>query len=395
MKKAIQSTVTLVAVGDLHACRNSPETYFQQSRDIIKDADVAFGQFEGAISNAVSDVYSPQPRICCWQTKMATVLSDCGFDILSLASNHAMDGASQGLLDTLQLFERNRIKTVGAGATLEKARSAVILESKGSQIAFLSACSVMPVGYEAEDNRPGVAPLHAHTYYEQVDYQPGTPPLVKTICDEDDLQALVSSVQAVRPEAHVVVVSLHFGVHHVPEYIAGYQQEIAHAVIDAGADLVLGHHPHILKGIEVYGGKVIFYSLGNFAMDTAGCQKPPTHWFYRAKSRGTVLNDYPWYFRNSTESTTLVGEKELREDKVTLMNPDARKTIVAKVVIRANEIERVSFLPAIITNHIPTILVRQDPQAQEVLGYMERISRSQGLKATFTWDGDEVCVTTA
>ena len=181
------------------------------------------------------------------------------------------------------------------------------------------------------------------------------------------------------------MVSFHFGVHHVPEYITSYEEEAAHAVIDEGADLVLGHHAHILKGIEVYRGRVIFYGLGNFAMDPSRCRTRPMHWFYDAHhARGIVLRGFPWYFRN-----VLDPEIEGR-----LTNLDRCKTIIAKAVIRSRRIERVSFLPAIITlGHKSIILNHQDTQAQEVFEYVQRISRSQGLEADFIWDGDEVTVT--
>ena len=72
-----------------------------------------------------------------------------------------------------------------------------------------------------------------------------------------------------KEQADVVVMSIHWGIHHIPKVIAMYQPKVAHAAIDAGADLILGHHPHVLKGIEVYKGKVCFYSLGNFVLSSA------------------------------------------------------------------------------------------------------------------------------
>ena len=75
------------------------------------------------------------------------------------------------------------------------------------------------------------------------------------------------SVRAARDSADLVVVSLHWGVHMVPVTLAAYQQQAAHALIDAGADAILGHHPHLLKGVEIYRGRPVFYSLGNFAIE--------------------------------------------------------------------------------------------------------------------------------
>src|SRR5262249_19456269 len=97
--------------------------------------------------------------------------------------------------------------------------------------------------------------------------QPGTPARIHTYADRADLAALCADINAAKQRADRVVISMHWGIHFVPAVIADYQREVAHAAIDAGADLILGHHAHILKGAEVYRGKTIWYSIGNFAVD--------------------------------------------------------------------------------------------------------------------------------
>ena len=108
--------------------------------------------------------------------------------------------------------------------------------------------------------------MRASTFYEQVDWQPGTPPRIVTLANKDDLAAMVEDIKKVRPLVDVLIMSIHWGVHHVPAVIAMYQKEVGHAAIDAGVDIILGHHAHILKAVEVYKGKVIFYSIGNFVV---------------------------------------------------------------------------------------------------------------------------------
>ncbi len=106
------------------------------------------------------------------------------------------------------------------------------------------------------------------TLYEQVETdQPGTPARVHTFPHRGDLEALRHDVRAAKVQADFVALSIHWGIHFVPSEIADYQRDVAHAAIDDGADAILGHHPHILKGIEVYKGRPIFYSLGNFAIE--------------------------------------------------------------------------------------------------------------------------------
>jgi poly-gamma-glutamate synthesis protein (capsule biosynthesis protein) len=127
-----------------------------------------------------------------------------------------------------------------------------------------------------------MAPMRARTYYEAYDYQPATPPHVYSVAEEADVEAMVADIKAAKKLADFVVVSMHWGVHHVPRLVAHYQTQAGHAAIDAGCDIILGHHPHILKGVEVYKGKPILYSMGNFAWD--GKHSQPTHSYGAKKS---------------------------------------------------------------------------------------------------------------
>jgi poly-gamma-glutamate capsule biosynthesis protein CapA/YwtB (metallophosphatase superfamily) len=165
------------------------------------------------------------------------------------------------------------------GDDIEEARKPAIFERDGTRIAFLGYCSVSPKSYYAVPGRAGVAPMRAITHYEPLeDDQPGTPCKIMTWPLKRDLDALVADVERVRPHVDIVVVSLHWGIHHLRGQIADYQPAVPRAAIDAGADIILGHHPHIVKGIEVYRGKGIFYSIGDFARDFNQDRKPDVEW---------------------------------------------------------------------------------------------------------------------
>ena len=106
------------------------------------------------------------------------------------------------------------------------------------------------------------------TVYEPAEPdQPGTPAGIRTFAHRADLDALLDSIRSARRRADVVLLSLHWGLHMVRATLADYQIEVAHAAIDAGADAILGHHPHLLKGVGFHRGRPIFYSLGNFAIE--------------------------------------------------------------------------------------------------------------------------------
>ncbi|PJO90701.1 CapA family protein, partial [Salmonella enterica] len=99
---------------------------------------------------------------------MASVFTDCGFDVVSVASNHAMDWGADALIDTIELLEGKGMKTIGAGRNLTEARRAAVIEKNGVRVAFLAYCSILNEGYAAGPNKAGVAPLRAHTYYESM-----------------------------------------------------------------------------------------------------------------------------------------------------------------------------------------------------------------------------------
>jgi poly-gamma-glutamate synthesis protein (capsule biosynthesis protein) len=241
------------------------------------------------------------------------------------------------------------IQVAGAGKDAAEARSPVIIEKNGVKIAILSYCSILRDGQAAGPGKTGIAPMRGHTYYEAEDFQPGTPPKIITVPYEEDLAALQEDIHKTKAQADVVILALHWGVRYIPKVIATYQRPVAHAAIDAGADLILGHHSHLLKAVEVYKGKVCFYSIGNFL--TTGSQGPrlPVQW-----------NLYWWKWE---------------PDSLYRFPLDCKKTLIAKVVISKNGVESVSFLPTFInTQAQPEALRQEDDRFQEILSYMEWIS---------------------
>jgi poly-gamma-glutamate synthesis protein (capsule biosynthesis protein) len=254
------------------------------------------------------------------------------------------------------------IQTAGAGRNLEEARQPAIVERNGVRVAFLARCSVLRDGYAAEPAKPGVAPLRAHTYYEPQEYQPGTPPRVVTVPYEEDLESLREDIQRARGQAQVVVLSLHWGIHFIPRVIADYQPLIAHAAFQAGADLILGHHAHVPKGIEVYQGKVCFYSLSNFIMTSVGTSK-------------NVLERYG-------------VEPDLEYPRLPY-GSDGKRSLVARAVLSPEGIRRVSFLPVLIDKQLrPEVLRQGDGRFDDAVRYMEWAS--EGLAHRFDVQGDEV-----
>ncbi len=371
------SEVWIYAVGDVGPSRADPDTLFDLVRSRIQEADVAFMQLELPISTRGFRL--PQVR----HTDRAPASSAdafrrAGFHVASLAGNHCMDWGPEAMFDTMSALKRSGLQVVGVGENIFQARKPVFVESKGQRIAFLAYSSILPMGYWATETRAGCAPMRAWTHYEQIEHdQPGTPCRVHTFPNRDDLQALVDDVHAVKLQADYVAVSIHWGIHFVPGVIADYQRDVGRAAIDAGADVILGHHAHILKGIDVYRGKPIIYSLCNFAMDLPMDEK-------HAKSKG---------FR---EIQKLHPDWRPDYDITYNFPPDSRYTVVVKCVLSGDRPASVSLLPAFIgPMSQPEILCAADPRFAEVQAYLEKYTASQGLNARYVRSADELLLEAA
>lgn len=353
---------TLLGVGDIIIDRDKPETIFQHVADVLRSADITLANCDQVFSDKG---FLVQGHGTISEPGNIPALLYAGLDAVSLGNNHVLDWGAEAFLDAMIRLKAAGLPYFGAGKNLDEAHRPVVLERNGTKIGLLGYSCVHPRGSEAEEDKPGIAPVRVWTIYEQVDHQPGTPPRIVTIPYKEDLAAMVRDIQELKTRVDVAVTYFHWGLHLVPRLIPMYCFDIGHTAVDAGADLILGTHTHILKGIEVYKGKVIFYSMSNFAAEIG----PAT---IRVSGGSPIpLNVLKWF-----------------------KSDQARKTLIAKAVIQDGKIKRVSFIPCYINEQLePEILSRNNTRGQEVYDYMEDISRSEGLNVHFSWDGDEVLIT--
>lgn len=363
-----EKRLTLLACGDVGPIHAPVGQYGQFVKETIGKADVRFAQVERVYSERGSLQLHSGGGHSRLKPHMADVFKKCGFNVLSLASNHAMDWGADALLDSIDLFKGQGIQVIGAGPNLQEARKPAIVESNGVRVALLAYCSVLNEGYAAEPDKPGVAPLRAHTYFRPTDYQPGVPPQVITVPYPEDLQAMVDDIVMARQISDSVVLSMHWGIHFVPKVIADYQITVAKAAFSAGADMIVGHHAHIPKAIACEGQKVCFYSLSNFIMGSRSRSEKSAREF--EKKYGVKLDpDYP---------NLAYGA-------------DAKRSLIAKADISRRGVDGVSFLPVIIDKELrPEILRSSDPRFGDMLAYMEDVS--EGFPHKFVVDGDEIRV---
>jgi hypothetical protein len=366
--------ITFAAVGDVGPESPDVDAIFANVSAELRAADLTFCQLELPISERghrlpqVSHTARSHPTA-------PEAMKRHGIDVASWASNHCMDLGEDAFFDTIDALNRSGIVPLGVGQNLEKAREIRVIERDGVKVAILAYCSILPADYWATPRRAGAAPMRALVSCEPIEPdQPGTPVRIHTFPHPDDLAGVLEDVTRARELADAVIVSMHWGIHFVPAVIADYQRTIAHAVIDAGADLIIGHHAHILKGVEVYRGKAIFYSLGNFAMEL-----PITEELASNKHFQYLQSLHPGWEPDFGSKFNFPF--------------DSRKSMVVTCTIDSGGVFDVGFKPVYIDRQaVPEMLAPQDPRFAEVVAYLESISSDQGLETAFRQEGDTIFI---
>lgn len=244
----IAEDIRIVLVGDIMLSRavaarmkraGDWDLPFHNTADYLRSADLSFGNLESPFSGSEKStargslVFNAPPQ-------SVQGLEDFGFRVVSLANNHALDQGTRGLIYTRKHLREHHIQTVGAGETLDQAWQPAILEIKNTRIGFIAA-SYASVNDAGKTTNPYVART-------------------------DDLKRLKAAISTLRSQQAFIIVSMHAGAEYSSKPHPS-QVAFAHAAIDAGAQVVVGHHPHWTQPVERYNGGLIFYSLGNFIFD--------------------------------------------------------------------------------------------------------------------------------
>ena len=265
---------TLMLTGDVNLMNViDPQVPFALVRDTLRRADVLFGNLECCFHEPAADhsvdregFYAPRAS--------AQALVIGGYHAVGNANN--VNYGEAAIRSSLEQLAAVGIPCTGAGVNRQAARAPAIVTRDGVRFGFVQRTSVYwATGHEAADDSPGVAVLTGRTAYEPMlqarragvppPNRPGLPPAIVTWADPRSLAEFTADLRALRAEADIVVASHHWG---LSEDVLDYQVEIAHAAIDAGADVVMGHGPHYTCAVEMYRGKPIFYGLGSFSFHT-------------------------------------------------------------------------------------------------------------------------------
>ncbi len=217
--------------------------------DTLKNADITFGALEGVISERGE---KDQNKSVTYRSKPSTArgLSNAGFDIISLATPHIMDYGKEGFLDTLEFLSWYGIKYVGAGRNIKEAKQPIIIDAKGTKVAFLAYYR----GFQFDQ-----------TFFAKEDQIGPAFPVF------EDLEKDIANT---KEQSDIVIVFMHWGARTNGNEVTGRQRLYAQKLIDSGADIVVGQKINILQGVEIYNGKPIFYSLGDFIYGTYAKKEP-------------------------------------------------------------------------------------------------------------------------
>lgn len=214
----------------------------------LRMADIAFGNLECAVSKRGS-AFPKQFNFRGTPAALAGLRRHAGIDVLNLANNHVGDYGPRATLDTVANVERLGMRAVGAGADLRRALRPQVIERLGLRVAFVGFSEIYPIEFAAAEGQPGTAWA--------------TP------------ENVTAAVHAARDRADLVVATFHWGIEKAPVQSA-QQEALAQAAAGAGANLVLGAHPHVLQPVRREGSALVAYSLGNFVFGAASSDTTAT-----------------------------------------------------------------------------------------------------------------------
>lgn len=372
------STVLMGFVGDVFVNRSNPAEVFSRMREILAVPHIVFGNLEGPYADHARPVPSASPTIVRGMAHNLDIFADVGFNVMSMANNHIVDAGFEAMLENRTRLRARGVKTCGAGDSLVDAHEPAILQADGLRIAFLAYACTFPMGYEAHSNVPGIAAMRAYNFWREpypTMYSPGIYPLVTTLPDEVDLAMLTDDIRKARERADLVVSSFHWGDYTSRFHLTDHETRTARYCIDQGADLVLGHHHHTLRGMEWYKGKPIMYGLGHFVFDMslnfsneefrnviAGLGPDVARYFLQAHTRGI---EWPFPLREET-----------------------RLTLMAWATASEKGISAIGFLPCRLAHDGSVHPLRlHSAESDQVVNYVKQCNGTQGLNSRIVPEG--------
>ena len=381
MKKTEQS-VTVLSVGDLILDVPGVERYFDESRSLLKSGDVVIGQVE--IPYTVRPQWSAYDNHSAPATDPGRLeaMLGAGFNVGTCAGNHSFDQGYFGVVDTLGKLRDLGIVTAGEGENDAEAWAPALIQRKGLRFACFSYTAVGPKTVQATPAKAGAAFIYVATAYDNDVNEPGALPThIYTSVSPAAMERMRRSFREAKEAGALILASFHMGRMHSEE-LQQYQIEIAHAAVDAGAEMVFAHHPHTLLGIEMYRGKPIFYSVGHFVFATDAFLQQGTD---LAEQRRFLPNHW-----QGVNTEALIKPREPITDTIPYYVGDqaSRNTLIAKGVFDEGGLVRASFIPCFIDGAGHPVPVRRGEKGDEVLAHIRALCQLEQLDTEFIWSGD-------
>jgi len=369
------TTLQLMLVGDLILDEPEPDSFFERARGTLQKADVLVGHVEVPHTRRGSENTFDIPAPSSNPDNLAA-LKHAGFHVATLAGNHIFDAGEAGIEDTIANLRQLDITTTGAGMHLAEARNPAVVEHQGTVVGTLSYNCVGPKESWADEKKAGCAYVNVITHYELDHATPGGPPRIYTFAEPDSTDAMLADIEKLRPDVDVLVVALHKGIGHTPAVLAMYERPLAKAVINAGADIVVGHHAHILRGIETYKGRPIYHGLGNFVTVT--------------RALNIEANPSPKRLEWARRRRELFGFEPDPDYPTFPFHPEARNAMIAVCEVNNKRIQKAGFIPCRVNSKGQPEVCSNNERGRAVVSYIEQITRKASLPTDFKWDGSRV-----
>lgn len=363
-------------IGDLLVNRENPDEAFALVNGVLAEPALLTANCECAYAHNVEHVPGVTVPVTAHPDNIGAI-ARAGFDLVTLANNHALDAGHRGLWEMHGHLEAAGIRHVGTGRNLADARKPAVLEAGGLKVAVLAYASFFPRGYEALDDWPGLAPLRAFNHYRDLHpnvWSPGYPPVCTTVPLQEDMDRLRDDIVAAKKIADVVVVQFHGGDYKRPFFLSDHELRSARFAVDCGANVVVGHHHHILRGMEWYNGAAIFYGLGHFVFDLRNFRGPK-----EMVTAGAAERD-----PETDESYDLAPRKGWPWHP---WHRDGRKTAVAWVTVDGGKLSGAGFVPCMLNREGQVYPVDgNSEEGRAVMDYVARGTREMKLNGAFAVD---------
>jgi len=370
------SAWSIALVGDLILGEPDPDFYFDATRDVLRAKELVIGHVEVPHTRRGHERSFDVPAEASDPDHLLA-LGRAGVHVATLAGNHIYDFGAEGIDDTRAALDAASIVHCGAGRDLARASEPARVVRRGVSVGVLSYNCVGPRAAWAGPDKAGCAYVRVTNAAGEDALGPSVAELRDTAPEPESLQGLQRAIERLAREVSIVIVSLHKGIVHTPALLAGYERPLVRAAVEAGASLVVGHHSHILRGIELVHGRPVFHGLGNFVTVTRALNMDNAHplrqqWARRRRELFGFTPD-PAYVNYP-------------------FHPEAKHALIADCRVDASGRISPGFLPCWIRPTGQPEIHGRDDIGQTVFDYVVNISRRAGFSTEFAWEGDRVVV---